>query len=110
MDKQVFLQNLALDRRRKILLIRIGLSLLFVTLCTSMWLSKTRTSPHAMLMFKGIAIAGFAAMAYAFIVMIQNLSRRLGLHCPSCHRNLSGPQSHKVISSDRCFQCGMKLF
>jgi len=110
MDKQVFLQNLALVRRRKILLIRIGLSLLFITLCTSMWLSKTHISPRGLLIFKGIAIAGFAAMAYFFITMLQGLSQRLGLHCPNCHRNLSGPQSHKVVASDQCFQCGMKLF
>ena len=110
MDKQTFIQNLALVRRRKLLLIRIGASLLFVTLCTAMWLSKTSMSPHGLLLFKGLAIAGFAALVYSFIVMLQNMSRRLGLHCPSCHRNLSGPLSHKVLSSDQCFQCGMKLF
>ena len=110
MDKQTFLQNLAQIRRRKILLIRIGMSLLFITLCTSMWLSKTRISPEGMLWFKGIAMVGFAALVYAFISVLQNLSRRLGLHCPNCKRNLSGPLSHKVISSDQCFQCGMKLF
>ena len=110
MDKQTFLQNLAQIRRRKLLLIRIGASLLFITLCTSMWLSKTRISPHGLLMFKGIAIAGFAALVYSFIAMLQHMSRRLGLHCPNCNRNLSGPLSHKVIASDQCFQCGMKLF
>lgn len=110
MDKQIFIQNLAQVRRRKILLIRIGLSLLFITLCTSMWLTKTRISHNGILVFKGIAIAGFAALVYSFIAMIQNMSRRLGLYCPNCNRNLSGPLSQKVISSDQCFQCGMKLF
>lgn len=110
MDKQTFLQNLAQVRRRKILLIRIGMSLLFITLCTSMWLTRTRITPNGMLMFKGIAIAGFAALVYAFITMLQNMAKRLGLHCPNCNRNLSGPLSHKVLSSDQCFQCGMKLF
>jgi hypothetical protein len=110
MDKQTFIQNLAQLRRRKILFIRIGASLLFITLCTAMGLTKTSLSPQGLLIFKVVAIAGFAALVYSFIVMLQNMSRRLGLHCPSCNRNLSGPLSHKVISSDQCFQCGMKLF
>lgn len=110
MDKQTFIQNLELVRRRKVLLLRIGLSLLFITLCTSMWLTKTSITPRGMLIFKGVAIAGFAGLAYTFISMLQNMSRRLGLYCPGCNRNLSGPLSHKVLSSDQCFQCGMKLF
>jgi hypothetical protein len=110
MDKQLFIQNLEEVRRRKILLIRIGMSLLFITLCTAMWLSKTRISANGLLMFKGVAIAGFAGLVYGFLTMLQNLSRRLGLHCPNCNRNLSGPQSHRVLSSEQCFQCGMKLF
>jgi len=110
MDKQAFIQNLDLVKRRKILFIRIGMSLLFITLCTSMWLTKTTISPRDFLLFKGIAIAGFAALAYTFISRIQRMSRHLGLHCPSCNRNLSGPQSHRVLASDQCFQCGMKLF
>jgi hypothetical protein len=110
MDKQVFLQNLVLVRRKKALYIRIGMSLLFITLCTSMWLTKTSISPSGFLLFKGIAIAGFAALAYAFILQIQKLCRRLELHCPGCNRNLSGPQSHRVLASGQCFQCGMKLF
>lgn len=110
MDKQDFLQNLEQIRRRKILLIRIGASLLFLTLCTAMWLTKTTISPKGMLWFKGTAIAAFAVLVYAFLSMLQNMSRRLGLHCPNCNRNLSGPQSHRVIASEQCFQCGMKLF
>jgi hypothetical protein len=110
MDKQVFVQNLDLIRRRKILLIRIGMSLLFVTLVTSMWLTKTDITPRGFLVFKGVAIAGFAALAYTFLTMLQKMSKRLGLHCPNCNRNLSGPLSHRVLSSDQCFQCGMKLF
>jgi hypothetical protein len=109
-DKQVFIQNLEQVKRRKILLIRIGLSLLFVTLIASMWLSKTKTSPSVMLTFKMVAIAFFAGLAYSFISMIQKMSRRLNLYCPNCNRSLSGPVSHKVLSSDQCFQCGMKLF
>ena len=108
MDRQEFIQNLERVKRRKILLIRLGASLLFVTLCSSMWLSKTH--PSALGMFKMVAIAIFAAMAYTFITTTQSLSRRLGLHCPGCGRNLSGPMSHKVLSTDQCFQCGMKLF
>lgn len=110
MDKQVFIQNLAQVKRKKILFIRIGLSLLFVTLCTSMWLTKIKVSPHSMLTFKVLAIAFFAGLAYALISRIQKMCRRLDLYCPNCNRNLSGPMSHKVISSDQCFQCGMKLF
>ena len=110
MDKQTFIQNLAQVRRRKILLIRIGMSLLFITLGTSMWLTRTRISPSGMLTFKGIAIAGFAGLVFWFITMLQNMGRRLGLHCPNCNRNLSGPQSQRVLASEQCFQCGMKLF
>jgi hypothetical protein len=110
LDRQVFTQNLYLAKRRKILLLRIGLSLLFITLCTTMWLSKTKITPHAMLVYKTIAIAFFAALAYAFISMVQKMVRRLELHCPNCNRNLSGPMSHQVIESGQCFQCGMKLF
>jgi uncharacterized membrane protein len=86
------------------------MSLLFITLCTAMWLTKTRISPNGMLIFKGIAVAGLAGLVYAFITMLQNMSRRLGLHCPNCNRNLSGPQCRRVLASDQCFQCGMKLF
>jgi hypothetical protein len=42
--------------------------------------------------------------------MLQKMSRRLNLHCPSCNRNLSGPMSQRVLASDQCFQCGMRLF
>jgi len=110
MDKQLFIQNLDLVKRKKILYIRVGMSLLFVTLCTAMWLSKTTLSPREFLTFKGVAIAGFAALAYVLISRIQGLSKSLGLHCPNCSRNLSGPQSHRVLATDQCFQCGMKLF
>jgi hypothetical protein len=110
MDKQVFLQNLELVRRRKALYIRLGASLLFITLCTSMWLTKTSISPRGFLLFKGAAIACFAALAYGFITRIQKLCKRLGLHCPGCNRNLSGPQSPRVLASGQCHQCGMKLF
>lgn len=110
MEKQAFLQNLLQVRRKKILFIRIGMSLLFITLCTAMWLTKTSISRNGMLLFKGIAIAGLAALAYTFVSRLQKMTKRLGLHCPNCNRNLSGPMSHKVISSEQCFQCGMKLF
>jgi hypothetical protein len=110
MDKQVFIENLTQFRRRKILMIRIGASLLFITLSTSMWLSTTSISPHGMQLFKWTAIAGFAALMYTFIVKLQNMSKRLDLHCPHCDRNLSGPLSQKVLSTDQCFQCGAKLF
>lgn len=110
MDKQTFIAHLTQIKRRKVLFIRIGASLLFVTLSTSMWLSKTAISPQGMQWFKWIAIAGFAALVYGFIVMLQKMSKRLELHCPSCHRNLSGPLSQKVLASDQCPQCGMRLF
>ena len=110
MDKQTFIQNLAQAKRRKILLLRIGLSLLFITLCTSIYLTKTHTSPEGMWIFKAIVIAVLALVAYTFVSMIQNMCRRLGLYCPNCKRNLSGPLSGKVLASDSCFQCGTKLF
>lgn len=110
MDKQAYIENLDQVRRRKILLIRIGLSLLFVTLCTSMALTKTAISPRGMLVFKAAAVVSLAALAYVFITMIQRMCRRLGLYCPNCGRNLTGPMCQKVLSSDQCFQCGMKLF
>jgi hypothetical protein len=110
MDKQAFLQNLDLVRRKKALYIRIGMSLLFITLVTSMWLTKTSIGPRGFLLFKGTAIAGFAALAYVFLTRIQKLCKRLDLHCPGCSRNLSGPQSQRVLASGQCFQCGMKLF
>lgn len=110
MDKQTFVQNLALVKSRKILLLRIGLSLLFVTLCVSIYLTKTRASHADLLTFKLIAMAVLAAVAYASVTMIQNMCRRLGLYCPNCKRNLSGALSHKVVATDSCFQCGTKLF
>ena len=110
MDKQVFIQNLEQVKRRKVLLMRIGLSLLFVTICAAAWMKKSQVNPQAMLTFKTIAIAVFAALAYTFVTMIQNMSRRLGLNCPNCNRSLSGPLSHKVLSSDQCFRCGTRLF
>ncbi len=110
MDRQLFTNNLQLAKRRKILLLRIGLSLLFITLCTSMWLSKTPITPRSMLVFKVGAIAFFAGLAYTFITMIQKFCRRLDLYCPNCNRNLSGPMSHKTLESGECYQCGMRLF
>lgn len=109
-DKHVFTENLNQVRRRKILLIRIGLSLLFVTLCTSMWLTKTAITARGMLTFKVVAVMSFGGLVYAFITAMQRMSRCLGLYCPNCGRNLSGPMSRKVLASDQCFQCGMKLF
>lgn len=110
MDKQVFIRNLDTIKRRKVLLIRVGMSLLFITLCTAMWLTKTTITPRGMLTFKMVAIAVFGALAYAFVAMIQRLARRLDMYCPNCGRNLSGPLSHKVLANDQCFQCGMRLF
>jgi hypothetical protein len=110
MDKQVFIQHLNMMNRRKILLIRIGMSLLFLTLCTFMWLTKSGISPRSMFIFKATATAFFAGLVFTFITMLQKMSRRLNLHCPSCNRNLSGPMSQRVLASDQCFQCGMRLF
>ena len=110
MDKPEFVANLNQVKQRKVLLLRIGLSLLFVTICGWMWLSKTAPGSSTLHGFKTIAIAVFAALAYGFLTHLQKLSRRLGLHCPSCNRNLSGPLSHKVVESGNCFQCGTKLF
>lgn len=110
MDRQVFTQNLQQAKRRKVLLLRIGLSCLFIAICTYMWLSKTAITPRTMLLFKVGTIAFLAGLAYLFITMVQSLCRRLELHCPNCQRNLSGPLSHKTLESGHCFQCGMKLF
>lgn len=110
MDKQVFLQNLLQLQRRKVLLMRIGLSLLFVTLIASVWLKKHHIDPQSLLIYKSIAIGVFAAMAYAFVTVIQSMARRLGLNCPKCGKNLSGPLANKVLSSEQCFRCGTRLF
>lgn len=109
MDRQVFTQNLQTAQRRKILLLRIGLSCLFVAICATMWLSKTAITPRGMLLFKGGLIAFFGGLAYVLITLVQKTCRRLDLYCPNCNRNLSGPLRHKVLDSGECFQCGMKL-
>ncbi|HWQ10060.1 MAG TPA: hypothetical protein VN436_13160 [Holophaga sp.] len=110
MDKQVFTANLIQLQRRKVLLMRIGLSLLFVTIISSAWMRKNHVDQQTMLIYKSIAIGVFAAMAYAFVTVIQNMARRLGLNCPKCGKNLSGPLANKVLSSDQCFRCGTRLF
>lgn len=110
MDRQVFTQNLQTAMRKKILLLRIGLSCLFVAICVTMWLSKTSITPRGMLLFKGGLIVFFAGLVYALVTLVQKTCRRLDLYCPSCNRNLSGPVRQKILDSGLCSQCGMKLF
>jgi hypothetical protein len=109
-DRDVFVQNLGKVKHRKILLIRIGLSLLFIALIAFMWMSKSGVSSSLQWTLKTAATVFFAGLAFWFITLIQKMCRRLELHCPNCHRNLSGPLSHKVLESGQCFQCGVKLF
>jgi hypothetical protein len=110
MDKQTFVANLKTVKKRKILLMRVALSLLFVTLVASMWVTKAHPHDGVRTTFKTVSLLGFAMVVFACVSAIQRLTRRLGLHCPQCDRSLSGPLSHKVVDSGNCSHCGAALF
>ena len=110
MDKQLFIANLATVRRRKILLIRVVLSILFVLLVASMWLNKTHPHDRIHATFKTASSAGFLIVVFLAMTSMQRLTRRLGLHCPHCNRSLSGPLSHRAVTEETCFHCGRPLF
>jgi len=110
MDKEAFVSNLEAVKKRKILLIRVALSILFVTLVTSVWVGKVHPHDAVQTTFKTISMLGYAMVVYACIAAVQRMTRRLGLHCPHCDKSLSGPQSHRVVASGNCSHCGMAVF
>jgi DNA-directed RNA polymerase subunit RPC12/RpoP len=103
MDKEVFVTRLEAVKKRKILMIRVALSILFVTLITSVWVGKAHP-------FKTFSLLGYGIVVYACVAAVQRLTRRLGLHCPHCGRSLSGPLSHRVVASGNCSHCGSAIF
>jgi len=110
LDKSLFIENLARVRKRKVLLLRLSLSLLFVILAASMWLSKAQVTDGFRHGYKTVSILVFGLVVYACVAAIARMTRRLGLHCPHCQRSLAGPLSHRAVASDTCFHCGMGLF
>lgn len=110
MEKTTFVTNLALLRKRKILLIRVALSLLWLTLVAFMWLSKAHVSDGFRHVFKTGAILLFGSVVYACVAAMGSMARRLGLHCPHCQRSLAGPNSQRAVDNGTCFHCGMNLF
>jgi len=110
MDKQVFVTNLGMVKKRKILLIRVALSILFVTLLTSVYMNKVHPHDAIRTTFRTFSLLGYGMVVYACISAIQRLTRRLGLHCPHCNRSLSGPLSHRVVESGNCSHCGAAIF
>ena len=110
MDKQAFVTNLEAVKQRKILLIRVALSILFVTLLASVWVTKVHPHDAVRTTFKTFSLLGYGMVVYACVTAIQRMTRRLGLHCPHCGRSLSGPQSHRAVDSGNCFHCGAAIF
>jgi len=110
MDKQMFVTNLEVVKKRKILLIRVALSILFVTLVTSVWINKVHPHDGLRTTFKTFSMLGYGMVVYACVTAIQRMTRRLGLLCPYCKRSLSGPLSHRVVDSGNCSHCGMSIF
>jgi len=110
LEKTTFVTNLTLLRKRKILLIRVALSLLWLTLVAMMWLSKAQVTDGFRNGFKTGAILLFGAVVYVCVAALGRMSRRLGLHCPHCQRSLTGPNSQRAVDNGTCFHCGMNLF
>lgn len=109
MDKATFVANLAFVKKRKILLYRIALILLFLILAGSMWMSKAHPGP-AMTTFRMVGTGVFGVVVFVFITVVQRMNRQMGMHCPHCDRNLSGPLSRRVVETDTCVFCGNPLF
>jgi hypothetical protein len=110
MDKHVFSRNLETVKRRKILLIRVSLSLLFLILVTSMWMAKAHPHDAVRSTFKTVSLLGFMAVVYLCVASIQRLAQRLGLLCPHCSRGLSGLQGQQALASETCGHCGQRIF
>jgi uncharacterized membrane protein YkgB len=110
MDKRTFVDRLEAVKRRKILLIRISLSVLFVILATSMWMSKAHPNDGVRPVFKSASIFGFMIVVYACVASLQRMGRRLGLQCPHCDARLTGLVGQKAAASETCFHCGQRLF
>ena len=110
MDKEVFVTRLEAVKKRKILMIRVALSILFVTLLTSVWVGKAHPHDSVHTTFKTFSLLGYGIVVYACVAAVQRLTRRLGLHCPHCGRSLSGPLSHRVVASGNCSHCGSAIF
>jgi hypothetical protein len=110
MEKLEFEANLAAVKERKILLLRVALSTLFVLLVTSMWIDKAHPHDGVRTVFKTVSLIGYPMVVFVCITAVQRMSRRLGLHCPHCDRSLSGPVGRKVLASDTCCHCGNRLF
>ncbi|MDR3669441.1 MAG: hypothetical protein P4L36_01270 [Holophaga sp.] len=110
MDKDVLITNLAAVKKRKILMMRVALSILFVTLIASAWVGKVHPHDGVHTTFKTLSLFGYALVVYACVSAVQRMTRRLGLLCPHCGRSLSGPQSHRVVDSGNCSHCGLAIF
>jgi len=110
MEKQVFITNLNAVKKRKILLLRIALSILFVTLICSVYVNKMHPHDGLMSTFKTFTLLGYAIVVYACVTAYQRIARRLGLHCPHCGRNLAGSQSGRVVETGNCSHCGLAIF
>lgn len=110
MDKDVLVSNLAAVKKRKILMIRVALSILFVTLVTSVWVGKVHPHDGVQTGFKIVSTLGFALVVFLCVSAVRRLTRRLGLLCPHCGRALSGPLSHRVVESGNCSHCGLAIF
>jgi hypothetical protein len=101
-----------LDRlnRRKILLLRVALSCLFVLLLTSMWMTKAHPHDTVHSAFKAVSTLGFMAVVYACLASLQRLGRSLGLYCPHCGGRLTGVLGRKAALAEACVHCGQSLF
>ena len=64
MDKQTFVANLLTVKKRKILLIRVALSILFVTLVAAMWMSKAHPHDAVRTTFSGSMIPALYISTY----------------------------------------------
>jgi hypothetical protein len=110
MDKAQFVANLAFVKKRRTLLYRIALVVLFLILAATMWLSKTHPADHVHAVFKTASTVGYGILVFVFMTVTHRLGRRMGMHCPHCDRNLSGQQSRRVVETDTCVFCGNPLF
>jgi hypothetical protein len=110
LDKPTFVANLAFVKKRKILLYRIALGVLFVILATSMWLTKTHPGSTVMTAYRVGSTAVFGTLVFVFMSMVQRMNRAMGMHCPHCDRNLSGPAGRRAVETDTCAFCGNPLF
>ena len=101
-----------LDRlnRRKILLLRVALSCLFVLLVTSMWMTKAHPHDTVHSVFKVLSALGFMVVVYVCVASLQRLGRRLGLYCPHCGGRLTGVLGRRAAAAEACVHCRQNLF